>query len=210
MQNQSAVKNWALGNELSILEDIHHEDVNIAIYKREVNQLDPDISTLLDRDFEFRASGDIADILDQLSKDLGTDAEDLVKDAAELLANFKHFSGAASFRFLLATVKTDMCRKFHTDINDLRLLCTYSGPGTLWLTEENTNRRALGAYGGTESIVRDEKQIRQAETGDVLVLKGAVYPKDKTKAVVHRSPTIQDKGLKRLVLRIDTNEFLNF
>ncbi|MGK0427956.1 MAG: hypothetical protein ACJAUR_002072 [Ulvibacter sp.] len=42
------------------------------------------------------------------------------------------------------------------------------------------------------------------------MLKGAIYLSEGTKAVVHRSPTIEESVETRLLLRIDTNEFLNF
>ena len=61
-----------------------------------------------------------------------------------------------------------------------------------------------------ECIVLDESNIQQAKTGAVVILKGAMYPAKGTNAVVHRSPTIEESGATRLLLRIDTNEFLNF
>ncbi len=98
-----------------------------------------------------------------------------------------------------------MCRKFHTDINDLRLLCTYAGPGTLWVAEDENNRDYDEEHIG-------EVRIHQADTGDILILKGALYPKGKP--VVHGSPTIEETDGKRLcerlLLRLDTNSFLDF
>ena len=127
-----------------------------------------------------------------------------------MLLQFEELSGAKSFRLLLSTVNTNMCSRFHTDMNDLRLLCTYSGPGTVWLSENNINRDALETYGDNETIVKDKSQINYAKTGAVVLLKGAVYPLKGTKAIVHRSPTIEETGMSRLLLRIDANDFLNF
>ena len=95
-------------------------------------------------------------------------------------------------------------------MNDLRMLCTYSGPGTLWLKEDNIDREALHASTDNEPIALDERMIQQVRTGDLVILKGAIYPKEGTKAAVHRSPAIEESGERRLLLRIDTNEFLNF
>ncbi|HAA11799.1 MAG TPA: hypothetical protein DCE41_08925, partial [Cytophagales bacterium] len=61
-----------------------------------------------------------------------------------------------------------------------------------------------------EELVLDADSIQQAETGAVIILKGAIYPKEGTQAVLHRSPTIEESGERRLLLRIDTDEFLNF
>ena len=103
-----------------------------------------------------------------------------------------------------------MCRKFHTDINDIRLLCTLSGEGTLWLPEFNVNREALDTQKDNEDIVIDPSYIMQAPENSAVLLKGALYPKSGTRAIVHRSPTIEESGEKRLLLRIDTNDNLNF
>lgn len=130
----------------------------------------------------------------------------LLDDILGLLELFKQVSKTSSFRLLLATINTNMCRKFHTDINNLRMLCTYVGPGTLWLPEEAINHRALRAK--RSDFILDKNLIQQVDTGDALILKGALYPE--SKAIIHRSPTIEETGEKRLLLRIDTNESLNF
>lgn len=193
------------------LEEIHQKDINIAIYNREIEFLAKEISLLLDREIEIRACGTVDSVLITLKKELESlNSSLLLKDITQLLHKFAELTKANSFRLLLATINTNMCRKFHTDINDLRLLCTYSGPGTLWLTEDNINHKALDSNLDNDSIVLDESRIQQAKTGSVIILKGAIYPKEGTTPIVHRSPTIEETGQKRLLLRIDTNEFLNF
>jgi len=102
-----------------------------------------------------------------------------------------------------------MCRRFHTDINDVRLLCTYSGPGTLWLTNDNINPKALGTRGSKQSIFIEQDRIQQANTGAVVLLKGALYSDESTRAVVHCSPSIEEDAQKRLLLRIDTGNTIN-
>ena len=44
----------------------------------------------------------------------------------------------------LSVQRTDGCRKIHTDFVSLRLLCTYAGPGTDWLPNEDLVREHLG------------------------------------------------------------------
>lgn len=169
-----------------------------------------EIKQLSDEEIEFRSSGTKDDIMNDVRKAMGPSNYSLIiQDIKELITHFNEVAEVPNFRLLLATVNTNMCRRFHTDVNDLRLLCTYSGPGTLWLTDDNINRRALGDSSGNESIVLDESRVQQAETGAVVLLKGAIYPQLESKAIVHRSPTIEESGEKRLLLRIDTNESLN-
>ena len=208
--NANSVVNWAIGTAPSILADIHEPEINIAIYERDTSALAHEVGRLLEENIALKASGDIDKMLDEITTALpSVDGALLVQDIKALLHHFQEVVEVKQFRLLLATVNTNMCRKFHTDINDVRLLCTYSGPGTLWLTNDNINRSALSSYADNASIVLDESEVRQAKTGAVVLLKGAIYPQEKTSAVVHRSPTIEESGEKRLLLRIDTNEALN-
>ena len=106
---------------------------------------------------------------------------------------------------MLTGVKTDMCRKFHSDINDLRILCTYYGPGTLWLPKETIDKKAYSA--DKDDFIIDESLIQQVATGDAVILKGALYRN--SDPVLHKSPPVEAQGEQRLLLRIDTNEFVN-
>ena len=205
------IENWVIGNCPKSLQKIHQKHINISIYDRDITHLSDEVKSLLARNAEIRISGDLNSILKQISSELNSNDFSLIlNDIKGLLLQFEELSGAKSFRLLLSTVNTNMCSRFHTDMNDLRLLCTYSGPGTVWLSENNINRDALETYGDNETIVKDESQINYAKTGSVVLLKGAVYPLKGTKAVVHRSPTIEETGMSRLLLRIDANDFLNF
>ncbi|MBM3429762.1 MAG: DUF1826 domain-containing protein [Bacteroidetes bacterium] len=203
------IENWVIGNCPTSLQKIRQKHINISIYDRDITHLSHEVKSLLARNAEIRISGDIDKIVQTIENDLKQFAQ-LKNDLLTQLNLFKDITKANSFRVLLAAVNTNMCRKFHTPINDLRMLCTYSGPGTLWLEDDNVNRKALDTCGDNECIVLDETKIHQTKTGSVVILKGAIYPIEGTKAIVHRSPTIEEIGERRLLLRIDTNEFLNF
>ena len=202
-------KNWVTGNCPTMLNQIHNREVNIAIYNRDISSLSNEIDKIQEQNIEIRLSGNIREVTQSLRLNLSPFTL-LLNDIKYLLNLFGEISHAKSFRLLMATVNTNMCRRFHTDVNDLRLLCTYFGPGTLWLKEENVNRTALETCKDNECIVLNPDEIQQAPTGAVVILKGSIYPSEETKAIVHRSPTIDKSGEKRLLLRIDTNEFLNF
>lgn len=211
MATTTSIKNWEISDSPEVLNHIHNSDINIVIHDRDISSLYSGVNRIMSDDINFRNSGSIAEVLSGLKSVISPSIyPELVNDIAQLLHRFESLTGAESFRILLATVKTDMCRKFHTDINDLRLLCTYSGPGTVWLSEDNIDHKALENPRAEGTIVIDESKIRQANTGSVVVLKGAIYPIEGTRPVVHRSPTIEESGARRLILRIDTNEFLNY
>ena len=203
--------NWVVGTTPTTLMNIHENDINICIFNRGITLLSDEIVNLRKQDFEFTASGDIVTILTTLAHSRHLNNHPLIKeDIEDLLKLFKEVTGVKSFRLLLATINDNMCTKFHTDINDLRMLCTYSGPGTLWLTEDNINKEVQDCCDSDNSNAVDENKIRQANTGSVLILKGAIYPRENAKAVLHRSPAIEESGEKRLLLRIDTNELSGF
>ena len=129
----------------------------------------------------------------------------LYEDIRQLLNLFEKITKASSFRLLLATIKTNMCRKFHTDINNLRLLCTYIGPGTLWVPDDAIDAESLRSR---KDPLIDEQKIQQVRTGDAVILKGALHPQGNP--ILHRSPSIEKSGEERILLRIDTNETLIF
>jgi len=197
-------------DDLSGLVTIHETKINIAICQRNLPQLTNEALALTGVMGDVSLSGSPAQLIRQLEyhPDLSGHAA-LQHDITMLVRQFAELTGATRLRLLLATVNTNMCRRFHTDMNDLRLLCTYTGPGTLLLPEEAADRRTLGAGGDNDNIVRDPEAIIMAGETDVVVLKGALYPKDGTKAAIHRSPTVEETGHTRLLLRIDTNAFLS-
>ena len=199
--------NAAVGNSAQVLQAIHEQTKNIAIYQRENSPPAATLEHVVAQSIECRASGTIEEVTERLNiyfTDHLPEQKALLEDVLEQLALFGRLANTTSFRLLLATVNTNMCRRFHTDINSLRLLCTYAGPGTLWLPDEAVNQQAYRGGNGNEEIVSDENLIQQAKAGDVVILKGALYPG--ANPVVHRSPTIEDTGAERLLLRIDSNE----
>ena len=192
------------------LEKIHQKSKNIAIYERDMKVLTKEIQKVIDRQIECRANGSLEMIVTQLEQyfsDLQPQCDSLLHDIKSLLQVFKEITQSTKFRLALSTIGTNMCRKFHTDINNLRLLCTYYGPGTLWLPDEAVDHQKLRAK-DDEDIVLAGWQIQQVKTGNVAILKGALY--EQSNPILHRSPAIEKKGDKRLLLRIDTQEFINF
>ena len=211
MKTSLTSKNWVRGKTPAILERIHEVDVNIALFDRDISAISKEIAFLIQRDIELRSCGSIDTMVNAISDSKDLEGCETIKgDIKDLIHLFGDISGAKEVRIFLATVKNSMCRKFHTDINDLRMLCTYSGPGTLWVREDDWGSAALEAYEESEDGVIDERHVEQAETGSVVLLKGAIYPKEGAKAILHRSPTIEENVDKRLLLRVDTDAFLNF
>lgn len=178
---------------------------NIAVYERNAAHLQNDINEFMKYKYVFRKSGPVAEIKASLENGLQP-CKNLIADIENVIQIFEQVSKVKKIRLLLTTVNTNMYRKFHIDLNDLRLLCTYHGQYTLWLDEKIGNRNALDNCGDNECIVTDESLIEQVKTRHIAIIKGAIYPK----ACIQRSPTIEAIQKKRLLLSIDTNKFLNF
>ncbi|MGH1338962.1 MAG: DUF1826 domain-containing protein [Aureispira sp.] len=202
----TSFKNAAVGKGVHTLNAIHLQDINIAIQERTLQNQGDEILEFLNKDIALKLEGDANHILKEFTTHLteqGLPHGFLLNDLSSLLQRFETISQISSFRIFFSTIATNMCRRFHTDVNNLRLLCTYHGPATLWLPDEIVNRSAYQLGEDNDRWITNPKLIQQANTGDILLLKGLLHPNGK--AVFHRSPSIEEQGNKRLLLRIDMN-----
>jgi hypothetical protein len=103
----------------------------------------------------------------------------------------------------LVTTDSDDCRRFHVDRTHLRLLCTYRGPGTEWLTDAQVDRVAQSSGAPNDDIIRFGKPS-QFEPFWVGILKGDAYPGNAGQGLVHRSPPIAGTGKTRVLFCLDS------
>ncbi len=195
------------------LDVIHRPEVNLCVWRR---RLDPALAAWLAR---VRDTVDhAADVtLDGLFPDAralvkglpaGPERDALQRDVEAVARRYARVMGVARVDVSLASVARDMCRKFHADYIGVRLLCTYSGPGTEWV-EEGDVRRGVAAdpeqpvAEANRALVPDLSRVRSLGEGEVGLLKGHAYPGNEGRGVVHRSAPIEAAGLRRLVLKID-------
>ncbi len=120
-------------------------------------------------------------------------ADWLAEDVAALAKLYRSVTGAARVVVRLERVSGDACCRFHADNVRARLVCTYRGPGTEWLSPRMVARAPAGAP-------LPESAIRQLPRGAVAFLRGT---KEDGPALLHRSPPISGTGLTRLFLAID-------
>jgi len=127
----------------------------------------------------------------------GEPRDAFVADIAGLVARFAALAASRSVRLRLDTVTGDACRRWHRDCVPLRMICTYLGPGTLWVPP---------AVGATVLAKPDDDapQALAFEAADVALFKGCGWPgQEHDVGVVHRSPRIAGTGITRLVLVLD-------
>ncbi|WP_425237083.1 DUF1826 domain-containing protein [Ulvibacterium sp.] len=201
--------NAIIGDDIGILQDIHLKTKNIAIYQRGTESWMKGLNRAIKWPIQCRANGTVEEITFSLNYYFTNSPhlnESLLEDILSLLELFEQVTKSSFFRVLLATVNTNMCRRFHADNNELRMLCTYYGPGTLWLPDYAVDRKAYLARKSNQTILRNESLVQQVDTGDVVILKGALYPE--AIPILHRSPSIEENSGERILLRIDTNESL--
>ena len=102
--------------------------------------------------------------------------------------------GSPSFGLRVAHVSHAMCPGWHIDKVTMRIVCTYSGPGTEWLHDQTVARSALRDVTG--------KYI-SAGTGDVVFLKGSGWPGNEHFGAIHRSPELSPGAGPRTVVTLD-------
>jgi hypothetical protein len=127
----------------------------------------------------------------------------VASDMTAVISHFIHYTNAKKVKVKIEPVLDDMCRLFHVDNNKLRLLSSYCGAGTQWLTNDNVKREALGK-GKNEDIVLDPQNIQQCQLLDILILKGEKWIPNNQGGAVHRSPPVVKGKERRLLLKIDT------
>lgn len=115
-------------------------------------------------------------------------------------------TGSEGVGVRLARVESAMCPRFHVDRVTLRVVCTYEGRGTEFISNEHVDRRRLGhAAGGasdeTSGLLLIPDCVRTAEPGDVVLLKGEAWA-DIGGGAVHRSPAVSSAS-PRLVMTLD-------
>jgi hypothetical protein len=132
----------------------------------------------------------------------------LEADIRRLAGTFGTLLGRRHVHAQLYTKRSDGCRKFHADNVTLRLLCTYAGPGTDWIPNEDLVRKHMGRTDidpatHNRLVLREGGSLRRSAPGEVLVFRGGAYPGQAGRGAAHRSPPLGSTGVARLVLKID-------
>ena len=76
---------------------------------------------------------------------------------------------SASVSFCLGTERG--CSRYHIDNVPMRLLVTYSGQGTEWLSNKIANRIAFEEGLPNEKIVRDYSKIQHIDTWNIAIFR---------------------------------------
>lgn len=107
-------------------------------------------------------------------------------DALAMMAG--RILGARYVRLRLEAAMSVTCPKFHLDNVPARLLCTYRGSGTEYVSETG---------------LEDPRRYRQVPTGAVGLFRGGQWPSEERCGLLHRSPMAAEGEHARLLLVID-------
>jgi len=197
-----------IGDDAAVLQKVTEPGTHLSLWSRPVEaSIVQEIEKLQASDLQntrratSRSSFDVD--VSALLREQGLDPmafQNLRADMLRLISIFSTVSEGRELKFRLLTTGTDDCRRFHLDRLQLRLLCTYQGPGTEWLTDAQVDREALVRCRPNNEVIRFGEASR-FETFWVGILKGD--PKNIGYGQVHRSPPIADSGRVRVVFSID-------
>jgi cell fate (sporulation/competence/biofilm development) regulator YmcA (YheA/YmcA/DUF963 family) len=193
-------------NNPRTLRNIQKSNSSAVIWEREISpEFQKEIINLLAlKEFElFKTAGNVEKIKAEiLSNPVLKKFPELTEDLQYLLKEFTIAANCKNVKFELSAFSDDRCRKFHTDITDYRLLCTYAGPGTMYILPEN----AAKVCSCDECDINPDF-IKRVAVPHVMIFRGALVSSDEAPPLLHKSPAVENSGEKRLLLRIDTNEF---
>ena len=115
----------------------------------------------------------------------------LIRDIANLAANFARISGSLRVDLRLEALNHDGCWRFHRDHVGLRLNATYRGPATQWPPLDQA-ARALRAQRRYRGVLNELPRFAAG------LFKGV--RRAGPAAILHRSPPIAGSGVTRLFL----------
>ena len=197
------------GDTPAILSRVLEDDVNLAIWQRQLPAHIEDFGMLLLALNEPLAESMTLDISDDEAlpslQGFASAYADLegyagfIADVAWLIGAYACLLGAKCIGVRLRVLDKAMCPRFHVDHVPIRLITTYAGIGSQWLKEGVMDRTQLG---NPLAEPQDFMKIQQINCGDVALLKGERWIGNEGHGLIHRSPQPR-RDERRLLLSLD-------
>lgn len=201
-------------SSISVLAEVARRDVNLVVWTRRLGASLADGAARHAETSDVHVTGrlvkrsDGVEGLDQLASGVPTGPfrRALARDVSRLATRLMRIGAVAEVRFAFGVIATDQCRRFHEDYVRLRLITTYAGPATEWVPETAVDRSGalafpehrLSSHSGAHF---EERSVRRAAAGDVLLLKGNQHEHGAPGAI-HRSPPLERSGKRRVLLTL--------
>lgn len=187
--------------ELSMLTRIYEDEVNLAVWQRELNgPVERYAHWLLTQPegIQWQEVINSADTATLAAQKLPPhpDRQSFIDDLVEVLDIFCCLFELDAVGMRLRVLERAMCPRFHTDRVPCRLITTYGGTGTEWLPGGAKAPLGVGASDPRLSAVQ------VVSSGNLALLKGDAWLNNDGFGLVHRSPQLAG-GQKRLLLTAD-------
>ena len=193
------VPTWRRVPELADLAEAFDAGVQVCSWRRVIDPAIAAYLAQLHQAGEFQALETLSPAarprLDGLPDRPGRSA--LIDDLALLQEIVCELLGCAAVGLRLARLGRAMCPGWHVDRVGIRLLCTYQGPGTQWLDDQGVDR------GDLRSAHTAEAAFIQADPGEIVLLKGALWHGNDAFGAVHRSPEPVPNAPLRTLVTLD-------
>ena len=211
-QNINTKKHYSISNDISKISNIFNREINISIWKRNLNSNILHASEILlikNSDLQFSELINKNFSIDFLIDKIGADEKliSFYEDIQYLTKLFCELFDIKDAWLRIDAIDKPMCPRFHADHLKCRLVTTYYGPGTQWLPNNLVNRNKLGH--GNNGLADDisglfskKSDIENLDVGDIGLLKGEAWVNNEGLGLVHRSPHA-DSNYKRLYVTID-------
>ena len=191
---------WRRVEEIAGLIEVFDPEVQVCSVERE---LDPAIAAYLSGLPETVAKHSLATLhvdqaptLDALPD--GTGREALLEDIALLRDVVCVLLDCDSIGMRMGRLDHAMCPGWHVDRLGIRLVCTYNGPGTQWLDDQDVDRGLL------RSAQIEQSAYVEASAGEIVLLKGSMWQSNERFGAVHRSPDPGKSAPLRTVITLDS------
>jgi hypothetical protein len=130
------------------------------------------------------------------------DAENIGAAVAALIP------AARTLSLKLELVGENSCKRWHQDHYVARVIVSYNCQGTEFVHDDHVDHWQLRNGGKNHHIVRDSAAVCRAGVGDILLMKGTLFP-GSVNGLLHRSPDplYHSNGAvkARLILKVDVD-----
>lgn len=194
------------------LADIYQKNCNLAIWKRKPSDdITRYIEQFIDKGSNFTdvkrviSVNKVKDNIEYLFPDF-TGKEYFIKDLSLIIEMFGYLFELKDVGLRCNVIHKTMCPNFHVDRVPCRLILTYYGEGTEYLSNSSRFDNIDVIQQINESEDRQvpkkyESYINQINNNDVALLKGTLWDSNYENAVIHRSPV--NHTTSRMVMTLD-------
>lgn len=200
------------GPNVETLLEILRDDVNLTVWQRQLDSRVKDFAqavlasgcVLAETHTWTQDSAGTGDSVmlpgfAQVARPLPGYAE-FIADVGYLVSLFACLLDARAVGVRLRTLDKAMCPRWHVDKVPVRLISSYAGPGSEWLSEQDSPRQQLGSP--AVDPYANDAVAHALGCAEVALLKGERWQGNEGRGLVHRSPGLP-AGQRRLLLTLD-------